>query len=306
MRTLFIPSLISALLLTGLTLTAGVGKQTQAASENPTSSNSFSYGYVYTSQLSDLTAARDRTAYALLNHALLNQSRASEAVPGLQRELAENPGSLPAYVGLMQAEPERWPGEIKKLQEKIARQRVIHEDPAPADLFKLGTLLYYQREHGPILPPHPGLDKQELEARTLLEEAWGHDNTPIIGLMLMESLITAGQSSAPANKKMTLVVILRQLVKNLAGPRIYAEYLRAESDNWESEPPSVARVPKKNLRPLLAVMASFHSLYGQRSGILKVINGKQVMIDFPVPAPQLAQEHYLDKWYHIIKAALTT
>lgn len=271
---------------------------TGAGSSVQTCANPIMYGWVHDAQLSDLSPTRDRTPYDLLRH-----RRLGEAALGLQRELAQHPDSLSAYVGLMQADPERWSDEVKRLQVEIAQQRASRQNPEPDDLFKLGTLLYYQWGQ----QPSPPRNQQPLtEAQKLLAEAWHRNPVPIIGILLSETLSITRASSEPALKGLDTVTINHKLIKELAGSRVYAQYLRAQNSVWNMEAPAVSLVPTQNLRPLLAVVANLRGIYGGRSGILRVIDGKTRMIDNPVPASQLAHERYLKEWYDNLVAALNT
>lgn len=293
-------NLATALCLVAVTIVTSSGS-IQASPEMQTSNNSFSYGYVYVSKLSNLASTKDRAAYVLLT-----EGHTTTAIPALQQELAKNPNSLVAYVGLMQVEPERWGSEIDSLRAKVSQQYDRHQQPASADLLKLGTLLYYQRDRDPNLLVQPRFDKQEIEARKLLKQAWNNNHSPIVGLMLMEALTTAGFTSASSNESPTPIIIGHQLIKDLAGPEVLSQYLYARNYIWNTQPPPISLVPKQNLRSLLAVMASVRSLYGQRSGVLTIVDGKPVMTDNPVPASQLAHERYLKAWYNNLVAALKT
>ncbi len=267
-----------------------------AAPEVQVGTNPITYGWIGRAQLSDLSPTRIRNPYDLLR-----QRHLKEAALGLQQELAQHPDSLAAYVGLMQAEPARWPTEISRLRAEIAQKRTNHQEPQVADLFKLGVLLYYRWGQQPT-PPRD--QKPLAEAQTLLVQAWHRDHQPIIGLALGDTLIDGILSSDSLTKGLSRQTISLQLLKELGGPQVYAQYLRAEKSLWNADPPAVSLVPKQNLRPLLAVVANLRSLYGQRSGILRVVNGKPTMIDNPVPASQIAHERYLREWFNRLVAAI--
>lgn len=273
----------------------------KAAEAGPTvqiSANPIRYGWVHDAQLSDLSPTRDRAPYDLLR-----QRRLGEAASGFQRELAQHPNSLAAYVGLMQADPARWSDEAKHLQIRIAQQRAHRQNPESDDLFKLGTLLYYQWGQ----QPSPPRNQQPLmEAQNFLAQAWHHNHVPIIGLMLSETLSIMRASPDPVLKGLNTVTINQALIKELAGSRVYAQYLRAQKSVWDTDPPAVSLVLTQNIRPLLAVVANLRGLYGGRSGTLRVIDGKTRMIDNPVPASQLAHERYLKEWYDNLLAALNS
>ena len=268
---------------------AGAGSTVRACA------NPIKYGWVHDAQLSDLSPTRDRTPYDLLRH-----RRLGEAALGLQREMAQHPDSLSAYVGLMQADPARWSNEVKRLQVKIAQQQANHQNPESDDLFKLGTLLYYQWGQQPSPPRN---QQPFIKAQGLLAEAWHRNPVPIIGIMLSETLTITRASSEHSLDGLDTVTINHKLIKELAGSRVYAQYLRAQNSVWNMEAPAVSLVPTQNLRPLLAVVANLRGIYGGRSGILRVIDGKTRMIDNPVPASQLAHERYLKGWYDNLVAA---
>ena len=299
MKTLFVNSVMLVFLFIITMAAIGYTDASQTSRKVPYYTNNPGYGWVYASQLSDFSPAQYRDSYALLS-----EGRLAEAALGLQQELAKHPNSLAAYVGLMQAEPDRWQREIDRLQAKIAQQREHHQEAAATDLFKLGTLLFYQRERGPTISGQPRFDKQEIEARALLAQAWSSSHAPVIGLMFIDMLVTAGFTSNSTSKPPTAIGVGQQMLEELAGPEAFSQYLNAQKSVWNTEPPSVSLVPKKNLLPLIAVMASVLSIYEQRSGTLKVIDGKPKMTDFPVPNSQIAHERYLEKWYDNLVAAL--
>lgn len=189
----------TSLTRTALTMTllviasiAVMNKALSAGSTPGAIANPIRYGRVNNAQLSDLAPANSRALRDLLLH-----RRFDEAASDLQRELSQYPGSLAGYVGLMQVEPERWPVEIKRLRGEIAKQSANRQPPKPTDLFKLGTLLYYQWGQQPA-PPRDR--KQLAEAQALLAHAWHSDHAPIIGLMLGEMLGVEAASSDPSVK----------------------------------------------------------------------------------------------------------
>ena len=94
------------------------------------------------------------------------------------------------------------------------------------------------------------------------------------------------------------------MLRELAGPVTYAKYLRAKQGSWHAEAPAASSVPTQSMRPLLSVVWSLRNLAGGRTGTLKVINGKPTMVDFPVPASQIAEERYLKDWYESLVTAL--
>lgn len=266
-----------------------VNNAANADLESRSGTNPITYGLVGNAQLSYLSMSPDHAPYDMLYY-----QRLKEAVPGLEQELVQHPNSLAAYIGLMQAEPERWADEIKRLQKNISQRVDKHQEPEPADLFKLGTLRYYQWGQE---PPPPHNQKLVTEARLLLRRAWQHDHSPVIGLMLGETLNIGDFPSDPLFKGLNVKTINQQLVQELAGPRAYTQYVHAKASIWNANPPSVSLVPDQNRRPLFAVVQSLRSSAARRSGTLKVVDGKPTMVDFPVPASQLAERSYTKNWY---------
>lgn len=282
-----------------ITLLAVMNKAYSAGSTTAALANPIRYGWVNNAQLSDLAPTTNRAPYDLLLH-----HRFSEAAPALQRELSQYPGSLSAYVGLMQAESERWPVEIKRLRGEVAKQSANHQAPDPTDLFKLGTLLHY---HWGQQPAPPQNRQQLAEAQTLLAHAWHGNHAPIIGLMLGEMLSVEAASSDPLVKGLSTKTIGQELLQKLCGPQAYVQYLRAQKSSWDKEPPAVSLIPTGNIRPLVAVVASLRSFYGTRGFTAQIINGQAgPSTPDPVPASQLAQQRYLDEWYkHLVDAIPT-
>jgi len=296
----------TSLTRTALTMTllviasiAVMNKALSAGSTPGAIANPIRYGRVNNAQLSDLAPANSRALRDLLLH-----RRFDEAASDLQRELSQYPGSLAGYVGLMQVEPERWPVEIKRLRGEIAKQSANRQPPKPTDLFKLGTLLYYQWGQQPA-PPRDR--KQLAEAQALLAHAWHSDHAPIIGLMLGEMLGVEAASSDPSVKGLNTKKISQELLYELCGPQAYAQYLRAQSSSWNAKPPTVSLIPAENVRPLVAVVASLHSFYGIRGFTAQIINGKSgPSTADAVSASQLAHQRYLDQWYkHLVDAIPT-
>lgn len=280
------------LLMLGLTSNASGADKAKVAIVNP-----IRYGWLGNAQLSDLTPTRNRAPYdLLLNHHF------EEAALSLQQELTQYPDSLAGYVGLMQARPERWQSEIKRLRREIAQQKSSHQLPKSADLFKLGTLLYYQWGQQPAPPQN----KQSVaEAQSLLAHAWHDNHAPIVGLMLGDTLNDGVLSPDPLLKGLTAKIIYRKLLNELAGSKAYAQYLQAQKAEWKVEPPAVSLVSPKNIRPLLAVVATLRSASTRRSSTVQIVNGKIGPIVFdPVPAAQVSQQHYMEKWYQNLVNAI--
>ena len=250
--------------------------------------NPISYGWVAAARLYNLSSENDHKPYDLLSERQLQA-----AVSGLEQELQRDPDSLAAYVGLMQADPQRWQGETRRLTK-------------PANLFKLGTLLFYQWGRQPI-PTHPPIDNHLLvEAQAMLGQAWQSNHSPIIGLMLGDALTTGTFSNDVSLQKLNANKIDQQLIKDLAGPRAYAQYVIARKNGWKTKFPAVALIPAKNIRLLLAVVGNSASLSANRTGSLRTINGKPTMVDNPVPNVQVAEEKYLTEWYRSLKAVTNT
>lgn len=292
----FLLTVIATALLIFVSLIS-MDKASSAGSTSEALVNPIRYGRVNNAQLSDLAPTNSQALHDLLLH-----HRSNEVALALQRELSQDPSSLAGYVGLMQAEPERWPTEIKRLWGEVAKQSANQQVPKPTDLFKLGTLLYYQWGQQPAPPQN----KQQLaEAQTLLAHAWRNDHAPIIGLMLGEMLGVEAASSNPSVKGLSTKTIAQDLLKELCGPQAYRQYLHAQKSSWDEEPPAVFLVPAKNIQPLVAVVASLHSFYGRRGFTTQIINGQAgpSTLD-PVSAPQLAQQRYLDEWYKNLVAAI--
>lgn len=276
-----------------------MNKASSAGSTKAALANPIRHGWVNNAQLSDLASTNNRAPYDLLM-----QHHFDEAIPALQRELTQYPGSLAAYVGLMQAQPERWPTEIKHLRGDVAKQSANLQPPNPSDLFKLGTLLHYQWGQQ-LAPPR---NKQQLaEAQTLVARAWHGDHAPIIGLMLGEMLSVEAASSDPSVRGLSTKTIGPQLLQELCGRQAYAQYLHAQKLSWDEKPPIASLTPKENIRPTVAVVASLRSFYGKRGFTAQIINGRSgPSTADSVPASQLAHQRYLDQWYkHLVDAIPT-
>src|SRR6266540_4035039 len=50
---------------------------------------------------------------------LLLDVRVREAIPTFEKAVANNPDDLAAFVGLIQANPQMWPGEIMRLEDEV-------------------------------------------------------------------------------------------------------------------------------------------------------------------------------------------
>lgn len=286
----FLPLIVLAVVSLVFTLFMPINKASSAGSTPKTLANPIRYGRVNNAQLSDLAPADSRALHDLLLH-----RRFDEVASTLQRELSQYPDSLAAYVGLMQADPKQWPIEIKRLRREVAKQSANRQPPKSTDLFKLGTLLYYQwgQQQAP-----PRDRKQLAEAQTLLARAWHSDHAPIVGLMLGEMLGVEAASSDPVVKGLSTKTIGQELLNELCGPQAYAQYLRAQSSSWNARPPMVSLIPAENIRPLVAVVASLHSFYGIQGFTAQIVGGHAgPSIPDTVPASQLSHQRYLDEWY---------
>ncbi len=243
-----------------------------------------SYGWVSQSQLSDFAPERLQKTCDLLQ-----QRQLATAAVGFEHELARNPDSLAAYVGLVQAKPALWPAMRKRLEADVA----AHKDGTDADTeFKLGTLLFYEWGQLPPVPTNALL----IRSQTLLTQAWQQRPLPIEGMMLIDTLSIGKVSDYPPLRKLNQSIIVGHLIAALGGSRTYKLYAQAKQKNWHSLPPPVSLVSSTNVKPLIGVVRYLKSSSNSRVSYGKVINGKTVFVDQPYTSPELAEQEYAASW----------
>lgn len=220
---------------------------------------------------------------------LLREGHGERAAPLFQKALAADPSEMAAYIGLMQARPELWPGEMRRVE------AALRETPTdPIRRLKLATLLWLRYHEVPV-QIRRGKESDLARARTLAMALWNERRIPLAALLLADIDL-----DRLPQRRATLEALLR----DLAGDHAWRLYRDAEKEGWRAEPPPAAMVDSANRRPLSSVVRALSSIAGRREGDIVTENGKTVhnpdgteKIHWdPIPPDLQRQYAYLRTW----------
>lgn len=240
------------------------------------------YGYISDAKLADFgTRQLDKPCQALLKHQFAVAAVGFNSII-VRDKKHTGQDSLVAYIGLLQAKPDIWPSEERRLQSGVK-----HNDPIAQ--FKLGSLLFYKWGQ-----QHSSQDTTRLaKAQSLIDSAWKKTKLPIVGMMLFN---VAPFGTSYTSKHPFGLNVIEDLIKQLAGPKSYKAYLESARGDDKAEPAPVNLIPSANLRALRGVIQC-RIQQSQIQGGTSVLKGNNVVFTpNPLSEDQKREYKFMTAW----------
>ena len=212
---------------------------------------------------------------------LLMKDAPNEAAPLFQQELEHNPNDLAAFVGFAQSRPDLWIDRIASLEKSGTHDSISQ--------FKLGLLLFYQWKTESSYQRQNNIRKLDT-AKMLLTQAWANRKDPVIGMALVETTHVPFPDDVKANS------LLKEMLKQLAGPNAFQAYKNAQSSGWQEPPPPVKTVALANRRLLHGVLSDLWSRAGSQIVYQAASDKKTQVLWKPLPINKQMEENYLNTW----------
>ncbi len=271
-----------------LCLWAVSGTSAQAA---PLAKRVFMPGYIdYPVSLALFLSPKMRPACETLQKGNLTAARKAFA-----SEILQHPNNLAAYVGLLQATSSQ---EYAELLPQYVNQAELSS--LSADEFKLGVLAWYML----LERRQEGAGKEETEMRKLAElarrgltRAYSGTQAPIAGFTLAFAFTDIGGKNP--------LPLYEDMLKRMAGERVYGVYMRAKNNGWVGQQPPIPRLSRNDLLILYGVVRKIWSKNSGRGGAIstRIVNGKTIHETVWAPYTPLQQRAmaYLRQWYDHIE-----
>ncbi|MDE2125155.1 MAG: hypothetical protein KGJ62_01025 [Armatimonadetes bacterium] len=172
------------------------------------------------------------------------------AAAAFAADVARNPNDLAGWVGLYQANPDRWAADEPELVAQVKARA-----PDATAVFRLAALRYYRAQAHTDDPKH----KLELAAAArLFLRSWRLAREPMAGFMLLENIQFFGpfdlvpQYDAVFGKLQTN--LLQELSSELMGADAYRAYVRAKKFALDADPPPAKMTPRGNWTMLCCLL----------------------------------------------------
>jgi hypothetical protein len=217
----------------------------------------------------------------------------------LSQQVVAYPDSPAVITGLLQASAALPGSNLLKhtvdLLEKIPNAKLTDTQQ-----FTLATALFYSWS----IDYYSGNKQKVKKAQEILYQLWVKNHDPVVGLMLAEVSQDYGYGQDTVVKGLKPTDIVDQLFDIYGGSTVGKEYDKSKADGWKGDPPSVKDVSEENRRILLELVCARGTIYHEKSGLAKIVDGKVIPHFDPYTPDQIAGQHYFDKWFEELTASL--